>query len=62
MINKIPSVNFNVRVRDESIQGDNPFKWITKSSEDYFSNKKIILFSLQIIYTILCLISQKIVK
>ena len=41
MINKIPSVKFNVRVRDESIQGDNPFKWITKSSEDYFSNKKM---------------------
>lgn len=54
MINKIPSVKFNVRVRDESIQGDNPFKWITKSSEDYFSNKKSILFSLPGAFTPTC--------
>ena len=31
MITKIPNVNFQVRVRDDSIKGDNPFKWETKS-------------------------------
>ena len=54
MINKIPSVKFNVRVRDDSIQGDNPFKWVSKSSEDYFSNKKSILFSLPGAFTPTC--------
>ena len=45
MIKKIPSVNFKVRERDDSIEGDNPFKWETKSTDDYFANKKVILFS-----------------
>ena len=27
MITRIPDVNFQVRVRDDSIKGDNPFKW-----------------------------------
>ena len=27
MIKTLPNVNFNVRVRDDSIKGDNPFKW-----------------------------------
>lgn len=43
---KLPSVNFQVRVRDESIGGDNPFRWQTFSTEDYFSNKRVVVFSL----------------
>ena len=27
MIKQLPNVNFKVRVRDNSIAGDNPFKW-----------------------------------
>ena len=40
MIKKIPNVNFNVRVRDDSISGDNPFKWEIKSTKDLFKKKK----------------------
>ena len=54
MIKNLPSVNFKVRVRDESIGGDNPFKWVTKSTEDYFKNKKSILFSLPGAFTPTC--------
>ena len=54
MIKNLPSVNFKVRVRDETIGGDNPFKWVTKSTEDYFKNKKSILFSLPGAFTPTC--------
>ena len=46
MIKQLPTVDFKVRVRDNSIAGDNPFKWEKKSTYDYFKNKKVILFSL----------------
>ena len=34
MIKNLPSVNFKIRVRDESIGGDNPYKWVTKNTGD----------------------------
>ena len=54
MIKTIPNVNFKVRVRDDSIKGDNPFKWEEKSTNDYFKNKKVILFSLPGAFTPTC--------
>ncbi|MEL0245688.1 MAG: peroxiredoxin [Alphaproteobacteria bacterium] len=54
MIKTLPNVNFNVRVRDNSIKGDNPFKWEKKSTNDYFANKKVILFSLPGAFTPTC--------
>ena len=54
MIKTLPNVNFNVRVRDDSIKGDNPFKWEKKSTNDYFANKKVILFSLPGAFTPTC--------
>ena len=54
MIKFLPKVNFKVRVRDESIGGDNPFKWLTKSTDDFFKNKKVILFSLPGAFTPTC--------
>merc|ERR1711937_34165 len=41
-------------VRDESIGGDNPFKCVTFSSEDYFKGKKVVLFSLPGAFTPTC--------
>jgi len=54
MIKTLPNVNFNVRVRDDSIKGDNPFKWEKKSTNDYFANKKVVLFSLPGAFTPTC--------
>ena len=54
MLKSLPNVNFKVRVRDESIGGDNPFKWVTKTTEDFFKNKKTILFSLPGAFTPTC--------
>ncbi len=41
-------------MRDESIGGDNPFKWEDKTTADYFKGKKVILFSLPGAFTPTC--------
>ena len=51
---KIPNVTFKTRVRDESIGGPNPFRWEDKTTTDYFSGKKVVLFSLPGAFTPTC--------
>lgn len=50
----VPDVTFHTRVRDESIGGDNPFKWEDKTTADYFAGKRVILFSLPGAFTPTC--------
>ena len=50
----VPNVIFKTRVRDESIGGDNPFRWQDMSSDDIFKNKRIVLFSLPGAFTPTC--------
>ena len=45
---------FRVRVRDESIGGDNPFRWEDKTTDDYFKGKKVVVFSLPGAFTPTC--------
>jgi len=51
---KIPDVTFRTRVRDESIGGDNPYRWQDMTSDDYFANKRVVLFSLPGAFTPTC--------
>ncbi|MEP1768316.1 MAG: peroxiredoxin [Sulfitobacter sp.] len=51
---KLPNVTFKTRVRDETIGGDNPFRWEDMTTSDYFSGKRVVLFSLPGAFTPTC--------
>jgi thioredoxin-dependent peroxiredoxin len=51
---KVPDVVFKTRVRDESIGGDNPFRWQDVTTKDIFAGKKVIVFSLPGAFTPTC--------
>lgn len=51
----VPALDaIKVRVRDESIGGDNPYRWETLSSRDLFLDKNVVLFSLPGAFTPTC--------
>ena len=54
MVEVIPDVVFKTRVRDESIGGDNPFRWQDVSTDDVFKNKKIVVLALPGAFTPTC--------
>lgn len=51
---KVPQITFKTRVRDESIPGDNPFRWQDLSTDEIFKGKKVVVFSLPGAFTPTC--------
>ena len=51
---KVPAVIFKTRVRDESIQEENPFRWHDLTTDDIFKGKNIVLFALPGAFTPTC--------
>lgn len=50
----VPKVIFRTRVRDESIEGPNPYRWQDVSTDDIFKGKKVIVFALPGAFTPTC--------
>ncbi len=51
---QVPDVVFKTRVRDESVEGPNPFKWQDTSTKDIFAGKRVVVFSLPGAFTPTC--------
>ena len=51
---QVPDVVFKTRVRDESVEGSNPFKWQDTTTKDIFTGKRVVVFSLPGAFTPTC--------
>ena len=50
----VPQVQFMTRVRDDSIDGPNPYRWEPRTSNDYFAGRRVLVFSLPGAFTPTC--------
>ncbi len=50
----VPNVTFKTRVRNDAIDGPNPFEWKDLSSDDIFKGKRVVLFALPGAFTPTC--------
>ena len=54
MSRRVPDVSFKTRVRDESIDHENPFRWEDKTTADIFGGKNIVIVALPGAFTPTC--------
>lgn len=50
----VPDVVFKTRVRDESVGGENPFRWQDRTTEELFGGKRVVVFALPGAFTPTC--------
>lgn len=51
---RVPQVTWPVRVRDESIEGPNPYRWDEMSTDSVFGGRRVLVFSLPGAFTPTC--------
>ena len=54
MTKKVPQVVFKTRVRDEAVDGPNPFRWQDVSTDEIFAGKRVVVFALPGAFTPTC--------
>ncbi|MEO0406133.1 MAG: peroxiredoxin [Cyanobacteria bacterium P01_A01_bin.135] len=54
VITRVPNVTFKTRVRDESVEGPNPFRWQDMTTQELFGGKRVVVFSLPGAFTPTC--------
>ena len=51
---QVPNTTFKTRVRNDALDGPNPFEWKDLSSDDIFKGKRVVIFSLPGAFTPTC--------
>ena len=54
MRNTVPTVTFKTRVRNDALDGPNPFEWKDLSTDEIFKGKNVVVFSLPGAFTPTC--------
>lgn len=54
MILTVPKTTFKTRVRNDALEGPNPFEWKDLTTSEIFDNKKVVVFSLPGAFTPTC--------
>lgn len=54
MQRQVPQVIFKTRVRNDAIEGDNPFEWKDLPTDEIFEGKRVVLFALPGAFTPTC--------
>ncbi len=53
-IKQAPDVTFKTRVRDESVDGPNPYRWQDVTTADIFAGRRVVVFALPGAFTPTC--------
>ncbi len=51
---QVPSVTFKTRVRNDALEGPNPFEWKELTTDELFKGKRVVVFALPGAFTPTC--------